>query len=229
MGPGRRGFCGVRSRCARSARGAGALRPQSTRCLRAPAIWERAPPSPVRRRAGDEGTGPSSPYRRLLRRRAPHREGRLMTAGERDKSLDKILTFQKRGSPPIAANTLGKDGESGTRSEPHAGRAAETITRINWFFRRRRRRKITGSEPPVKIGDKLLKRLDSWKNERLGFRSVGFGFRSCRTLILFRLVLISFRGIWKTFPHGAKSSPVPELQKRAPKGLKSLARHQTRP
>ena len=36
-----------------------------------PAIRKSAPPSPVGRRAGDEGTGPSSPYRRLLRRRVP--------------------------------------------------------------------------------------------------------------------------------------------------------------
>ena len=31
---------------------------------------------------------------------------------------------------------------------------------------------------PVKVGDKPLKRLDSWKEVRFGFRSAGFGFRS---------------------------------------------------
>ena len=31
---------------------------------------------------------------------------------------------------------------------------------------------------PVKGGDKPLKRLDSWKEVRFGFRSAGFGFRS---------------------------------------------------
>ena len=30
----------------------------------------------------------------------------------------------------------------------------------------------------VKFGDKPLKRLDSWKEVRFGFRSAGFGFRS---------------------------------------------------
>jgi hypothetical protein len=66
-----------------------------------------------------------------------------------------------------------------------------------------------GSEfVPVKIGDKPLKRLDSQKEGRLGFHSVGFGFRSRRTLILFRLVLISFRRVWKTFRPGARGSPV---------------------
>src|SRR5271166_213063 len=55
---------------------------------------------------------------------------------------------------------------------------------------------------PVKIGDKSLRRLDSWKEVRFGFRSAGFGFRSRRTLILFRLVLISFRRILNSF-HGS--------------------------
>ena len=52
---------------------------------------------------------------------------------------------------------------------------------------------------PVKIGDKPLKRLDSWKEVRFGFRSAGFGFRSRRALISFRLVLISFRRILNSF------------------------------
>src|SRR5271166_1429375 len=93
---------------------------------------------------------------------------------------------------------------------PHAGRAAESIARVSLFFRRRKATKnYFGSESlPVKIGDNPLKRLDSWKEGRLGFRSVGFGFRSCRTLILFRLVLIPFRRSWKTFPPGARGSPV---------------------
>src|SRR5208337_4774578 len=52
---------------------------------------------------------------------------------------------------------------------------------------------------PVKVGDKPLKRLDSWKEVSFGFRSAGFGFRSRRTLILFRLVLISFRRILNSF------------------------------
>src|SRR5579863_8867151 len=52
---------------------------------------------------------------------------------------------------------------------------------------------------PVKVGDKPLKRLDSWKEVRFGFRSAGFGFQSLWTLILFQWVLISFRRILISF------------------------------
>ena len=52
---------------------------------------------------------------------------------------------------------------------------------------------------PVKVGDKPLERLNSWKEVRFGFRSAGFGFRSRWTLILFRLVLILFRRVLNSF------------------------------
>jgi hypothetical protein len=54
-------------------------------------------------------------------------------------------------------------------------------------------------EESVKVGDKLLERLDSWKEVRFGFRSARFGFRSRWTLILFRRVLILFQRILNSF------------------------------
>ena len=50
-----------------------------------------------------------------------------------------------------------------------------------------------------KSRDNPLKRLEFRTEVRFGFRSAGFGFRSRRTLTLFRLVLISFRPILNSF------------------------------
>jgi len=91
-------------------------------------------------------------------------------------SINKFLTFRKLRS-----------NDRVSRKMVHTAMVASIVSSI-----------VTRT-PTAKIGDKPLIRLDSWKETRFGFRSVGFGFRSRRTLILFQVALISFRRILNSF------------------------------